>query len=487
MKAAESLTHIMIKKIIQVVACGLLCSHAALSKGQSNVLAADSVTEANSADQLTSRLELIADSVNHVHLDDLNVTSASMLKLFPTTIAGRLAYLRNEIPFTYNEQVQSYIDIYSSDRYRRYLSRMLGLGQYYFPIYERVFAEMGVPVHIKYLSILESALNPDAVSRVGATGLWQFMFTTARMYDLKIDSYIDERKDPIAASYAAAAHLLDSYQRFGDWLLAIAAYNCGEGNVLRAIRRSGKDNPDYWDISPYLPRETRNYVPAFIAMTYMLEYHEEHEIYPEETEVPLHTEAVFVQKSVSFSGLAKVLNVKDELIKRLNPAYKRGVVNGTREMPKRLILPEVEPVAYPALYALLNQAPTGDRLGVVNASNSISTPHTVFHKVRKGETLEQIAKQYRITVQDLRVWNGIKNHVIVPGQQLQVSASEREGGRKENESAPAKYITYRVKRGDTLSDIAQKHRGATVSGIRTANALKGNTIRPGMTLKISVN
>src|SRR5690606_12450136 len=177
MKAAESLTHIMIKKIIQVVACGLLCSHAALSKGQSNVLAADSVTEANSADQLTSRLELIADSVNHVHLDDLNVTSASMLKLFPTTIAARLAYLRNEIPFTYTRQFYTYFDIFSSDRYRRHLSRLFGLWQYYFPIYVSVFAEVGVPVHIKYLSIVESALTPDAVSRVGATGLWQFMFT----------------------------------------------------------------------------------------------------------------------------------------------------------------------------------------------------------------------------------------------------------------------------------------------------------------------
>lgn len=476
----------MIKKLIPVAACSLLCIHVALSKGRSVIqTAADSLAEENVEDHINSRLDLIADSVNFVHLDDLDLTSTPMLKLVPTTIEGRLAYLQKEVPLTYNEQVQSYIDVYSTDRYKRYLSRMMGLGQYYFPIYERIFAEKGVPIEIKYLSIVESALNPDAVSRVGATGLWQFMFATARMYDLKIDSYIDERKDPIAASYAAAGHLLDAYHRFGDWLMAIAAYNCGAGNVIRAIHRSGKSNPDYWAISPYLPRETRNYVPAFIAMTYMLEYHKEHEIYPAETEMPLNTETVWVQKSVSFDGIAQALNIEDDTIAVLNPAYKRGVVNGTAESPRRLILPEVKPVAYPALYAVLNNAPKSDRLKVVHASNS--TPAKVLvHQVLKGETLEKIAKQYQVTVQDLRVWNNLKQHIIVPGQQLRVSGDQQQPGQKDKKSTPT-YITYRVKRGDTLSDIAQKHRGATVSGIRSANALKGNIIKPGMMLKISVN
>lgn len=477
----------MIKKIIPVAACSLLCVHVALSKGRSVVPAADSLAGENTADHINSRLDLIADSVNFVHLDDLDLTSTPMLKLVPTTVEGRLAYLQKEIPLTYNEQVQSYIDVYSTDRYKRYLSRMMGLGQYYFPIYERVFAETGIPQEIKYLSIVESALNPHAVSRVGATGLWQFMFATARMYDLTIDSYIDERKDPISASYAAASYFLDAYEQFGDWLMAIAAYNCGNGNVIRAIRRSGKSNPDYWDISPYLPRETRNYVPAFIAMTYMLEYHEEHRIFPAETEVPLNTETVWVQKSVPFSGVAQALNIEESVIKALNPAYKRGVVNGTAELPRRLVLPEVKPVAYPALYAVLNSTPKNNRLTLVNASNSTSAAAKVMiHKVRKGETLEKIAKQYQITVQDLRVWNNLKQHLIVPGQQLRISGDQPQTGRKENSSAPT-YITYRVKRGDTLSGIAQRHRGATVSGIRAANALTGNTIKPGMMLKISVN
>src|SRR5690606_23268139 len=309
-----------------------------------------------------------------------------MLKLVPTTVAGRLAYLQDEVPLDYNKQVQSYIDVYSTDRYKRYLSRMMGLGQYYFPIYEQAFAAAGVPEEIKYLSIVESALNPHAVSRVGATGPWQFMFATARMFGLTINSYIDERKDPVASSRAAAAHLLDAYQEFNDWLMAIAAYNCGTGNVLRAIRRSGVSNPDYWTISPYLPRETRNYVPAFIAMTYMMEYHEEHEITPGETEMVLNTETVWVQRTVPFSGVAEALNIDEAIIETLNPAYKRKVINGTTDAPRRLILPEVKPVAYPALYAVLNNmpAPAGP-VQLVNAAHTAGK--VVTHRVRKGETL----------------------------------------------------------------------------------------------------
>lgn len=477
----------MIQKVVPaIVACCLLCVHAVLSKNYSIIsVHADSSAMDNGEDPMDARLDLIADSINFVHLNE-DLASVPMLKLVPTTVQGRLAYLQKEIPLNYNEHVQSYIDAYSTERYRRYLSRMMGLGQYYFPIYERIFEEQGVPDEIKYLSIVESALNPHAVSRVGATGPWQFMFATARMYDLTMDSYIDERKDPIAASYAAAAYLLAAYDQFGDWLMAIAAYNCGTGNVLRAIRRSGASDPNYWTISPYLPRETRNYVPAFIAMTYMLEYHEEHEIIPEETDMLLNTETVWVQQFVSFSGVAEALDMEEEVIKTLNPAYKRGLVNGTVESPKRLILPEVQATAYPALYAVLNNTTIDNNMPlVVNASNSVSNK-AVTHQVRKGETLEKIAKQYRVTVQDLRVWNNLKKHIIVPGQQLHVSSSQQESQRKEEAAAPS-YVTYRVKRGDTLSGIAQKHRGATASAIRTANALTSNNIKPGMTLKITVD
>ncbi|WP_353186005.1 LysM peptidoglycan-binding domain-containing protein [Parapedobacter lycopersici] len=477
----------MIKKVIPVLtACSLLYIHAAQAESRTiTPTPIDSLADEAVDDRINSRLDLIGDSINFVHLND-DLVSSPMLELVPTTVEGRLAYVQKEVPLNYNEQVQSYIDVYSTDRYKRYLSRMMGLGQYYFPIYERIFAEAGVPEEIKYLSIVESALNPHAVSRVGATGLWQFMFSTARMYGLTIDSYVDERKDPIAASHAAAAHLLDAYDQFGDWLMAIAAYNCGTGNVLRAIRRSGIDNPDYWAISPYLPRETRNYVPAFIAMTYMLEYHEENGIAAAETEVLPDTETVWVQRTVPFAGVAQALNIGEDVIATLNPAYKRGMVNGSTETPKRLILPEVKPLAYPALYAVLNNAPVPNQLQVVNASNTAGKAVTVTtHRVQKGETLEKIAKKYHITVQDLRAWNNLQQHLIVPGQQLKLSSGQQHQQNNTAAAAPT-YLTYRVKKGDTLSGIAQKYRGATVSSIRTANALRGNTIRPGMTLKITV-
>lgn len=475
----------MTRKIVPaIILCCLLSVHAVLSKNHIFIAApADSSATDEEEDYVNARLDLIADSINFVYLDE-DLTSTPMLKLVPTTVQGRIAYLQKDVPLTYNEQVQTYIDVYSTERYKRYLSRMMGLGQYYFPIYERVFEETGLPDQIKYLSIVESALNPHAVSRVGATGPWQFMFATARMYDLAMDSYIDERKDPIAASYAASAYLQAAYDQFGDWLMAIAAYNCGTGNVLRAIRRSGLSDPDYWSISPYLPRETRNYVPAFIAMTYMLEYHEEHEIVPEETDMSLDTEMVWVHTSVPFRGIAEALDMEEEAIKTLNPAYKRNVVNGTPESPRRLILPAVPAVAYPALYAVLNNLAVDPNAPVlVNASNSVSG-RVETHRVQKGETLEKIAKQYQVTVQDLRVWNNLKRHVIVPGQQLHVAGPQQEKSPRKV-TAP-NYVTYRVKKGDTLSGIAQKHRGATVSAIRMANALTSNTIKPGMTLKISV-
>ncbi len=475
-----------LKGISTVAVSIVLCTHLAFSKTTFPLdsLSADTAAK-NSDDYISTQLDLIADHIDFVDLDEQEISR--IFEFVPTTVEGRLTYLQKTVPLTYNAQVQAYIDVYSTDRYKRYLSNMMGLGKYYFPIYERIFAETGVPDEIKYLSIVESALNPHAVSRVGATGLWQFMFTTARMYDLTMDSYIDERKDPVAASYAAAAYLLDAYNEFGDWLLAIASYNCGKGNVLRAIQRSGLSEPDYWTVSPYLPRETRKYVPAFIAMTYMLGYYEEHDIMPAVSENAVDTtEVVWVQKFVPFSGVAQALDIDEGIIKSLNPAYKRAVVNGSPESPRRLVLPQVPPEAYSALYAALNH--TGETPKVLNASHEESAQayQVVTHRVRKGETLGMIAQRYHVTVQDLRAWNNIKRNIIVPGQRLSVHSEEGESV-ADKSPKQASYITYRVKRGDTLSEIAKRHRTASVSEIKAANGLKSNQIKPGMTLKISVD
>jgi len=463
-----------LKGVSAIAVSSLLCAHLALAKSTIPLdsLSADTSARSLTEDYISTELDRIADQI-FIDLDDQR-NQSEFFDFVPATIEGRLAYLQKTIPLTYNEQVQSYIDVYSTERYKKYLSNMMGLANYYFPIYERVFREMGIPEEIKYLSIVESALNPHAVSRVGATGLWQFMFATARMYNLTIDSYIDERKDPVAASYAAAAYLLDAYRTFNDWLLAIASYNCGQGNVLRAIQRSGLSNPDYWAISRYLPGETRRYVPAFIAMTYMLGYHEEHGIAPVSENTIDSIETVWVQKHVRFRDVAHALNVDENVIRTLNPAYKRAVVNGSPESPRRLTLPQITPEVYPALYAALNN--TLDHPQVLNASNRTddTRPELTAHRVRKGETLGTIAKRYGVTVQDLKAWNGIKKNVIVPGQSLRVQAS-------------ATYTTYRVRKGDTLSGIAARHRTASVSEIKALNGLKGNRITPGMTLKIKTD
>lgn len=477
----------VLTKISAVAVCSMLCVHVARSEPIPFDSSADTLAAENTAAHLIhTQLEAIADSVSFVDLDELS--ASPMFEFVPATIEGRLAYLQKTVPLTYNTQVQSYIDAYSTDRYKRHLSQMMGLSQYYFPIYERVFSEAGVPEEIKYLSIVESALNPHAVSRVGATGLWQFMFATARMYDLAIDSYVDERKDPVAASHAAAAYLMDAYNDFGDWLLAIASYNCGKGNVLRAIQRSGLADPDYWAISRFLPRETRNYVPAFIAIAYMMEYHEEHGIVPAATGIPIQTEAIWVQKFVPLSGVAKALGMDEEIIKSLNPAYKRGVVNGTSDIPKRLILPEAPPQAYPALYAVLNTPNnTMQPLYAADVSGRHTADAAITHRVRKGETLGKIANRYRVSVQDLRVWNGLKKNIIVPGQRLRVVSPNGQSAKSAGQSpSSSSYVTYRVKKGDTLSGIAQQYRKASVSTIKADNGLHSSQIKPGMTLKIKV-
>lgn len=474
-------------KISAIAVGSMLCVHVARSEPIPFDSPADTLAaESTAAHLIHTQLEAIADRVSFVDLDELD--APPMFEFVPATVAGRLAYLEKTVPLTYNTQVQAFIDAYGTDRYKRHLSQMMGLSRHYFPIYERVFSEAGVPEEIKYLSIVESALNPHAVSRVGATGLWQFMYATARMYDLAIDSYVDERKDPVAASHAAAAYLMDAYNDFGDWLLAIASYNCGKGNVLRAIQRSGLANPDYWAISRFLPQETRNYVPAFIAIVYMMEYHEEHGIVPVATGLPVQTEAIWVQRFVPLSGVANALGMDEEVIKSLNPAYKRGVVNGTSDKPKRLILPEAPPQTYPALYAVLNTPNNMQPLYAADVSGRQTADAAITHRVRKGETLGKIANRYRVSVQDLRVWNGLKKNTIVPGQRLRVVSpggqSATSTGRQSQSSSS--YVTYRVKKGDTLSGIAQRYRKANVSTIKADNGLHSNQIKPGMTLKIKV-
>lgn len=266
----------------------------------------------------------------------------------------RLDSIQKDVPLDYNAFVQSYIDTYVTGNQREGMGRIIGLTKYYFPIYEKVFHDAGIPEEIKYLSIVESQLNPYAVSRVGATGPWQFMGTTARIYGLNMDTYVDERRDPIQSSYAAAAYLKDAYQQFGDWLLAIASYNCGKSNVLRAIEQANGAT-DFWSIQKYLPVETRGYVPAYIAVTYVMNYYKKHNIVPQSCNLSvMKTDTVLVSKFISLNSVARVLNISLAQLTQLNPSYKVMIINGSPSAPKTLVIPQSAKEKYTTLYNSIN-------------------------------------------------------------------------------------------------------------------------------------
>jgi len=396
----------------------------------------------------------------------------------------RLDSIKRDVPLDYNEYVQSYIEIYA--RNREEMGRVLGLTKYYFPIYEKAFKDAGIPDELKYLSIVESKLDPYAVSRVGATGPWQFMFTTAKLYGLNMDDYVDDRRDPIQATYAAAAYLKDAYQEFGDWLLAIASYNCGKSNVEHAIDKAGAS--DFWSIRQYLPAETRGYVPAFIAVTYLMNYYKQHNIIPQACDYVLKTDTVVVNRYVSLGTIAQVLNIDVRQLTMLNPAYKRQIINGTAQLPRRLVIPQVDKSKFGALYdALNNSSVVATAPVVMHVSYAANKPdhHPLYHKVRRGETLSDIADVYGIEVQDLKAWNHLHSNKAVVGQKLKLRST---GDEPDNEATPKhnhNYITYKVKRGDTLSGIASKFDGVSVEKIRSLNGLKKGQLQPGMTIKIS--
>lgn len=434
-----------------------------------------------------------------------NITTASRLDTVPVPVIDRplvfnqnyiyklrLDSIAKTVPLSYNEYVQSFIDIYS--RRKDMMGKMLGLSQYYFPIFEKALKAYNIPAEIKYLPIIESSMNPHAISRVGATGMWQFMFGTAKAYGLNMDNFVDERKDPIQASYAAAAYFRDAYEELGDWLLAIAAYNCGKGNVTRAIDKAG--SRDFWEIRPFLPKETRDYVPAFIAAVYVMQYANTHSIVMQAPAINYKTDTVLVNRFVALADVAKAINHEEATLFGLNPSYKKKIVNGTDQLPKRIILPRVEQANYARLFEVLNTdldmdkeivlASTDDvrdlrKKGLVNKPTAIAKT-TNIHKVKAGQNLTIIANLYKVEVQDLKVWNNLKGTTVIPGQQLKIH-----GTVKELDKSPAKatYITYKVKVGDTLSGIAEKFDGATVANIKKINKLTKANIQAGMVLKIT--
>lgn len=341
---------------------------------------------------------------------------------------NRLDSIEKDVSLSYNEHVQRYIDIYTGRKEQ--IGKMLGLSEYYFPIFERALKEAGIPEELKFLTVVESALNPQAVSRSGAVGPWQFMYATAKGYGLIMDTYTDERKDPVKASYAAARYLFDAHAKIGDWLLAIAAFNCGTGAVTRAIAKSG-GVADFWKVRPFLPVQTQNYVPAFIATVYSMRFFKDHEISVKPAGFSTLTDVIPVNKRISISSIAAAtdLDVKELLL--LNPSFKKEIINGSAITPMPLVLPAVKNNAYTSLYDLFN---------------GTTEPVPLIAAVKKS----------------------------VPG-----SASKAEPPKK---ASP--YLYYTVKPGDTLSEIAEK-KGSSVSEIKALNGLQKSSITVGMRLKIN--
>lgn len=394
---------------------------------------------------------------------------------------------RTTIPLTYNNHVRSFIDLYANRR-RQQSSRMLGLSYVYFPLFEEYLAKYNLPLELKYLAMIESALNPTAGSRVGAKGLWQFMLATGKDYGLHVSTLVDERFDPMLETEAACQYLQSLYARYEDWFLVLAAYNSGPGTVNKAIMRA-KGVRNYWAIWPYLPKETRGYVPAFIAVTYVMNYSAEHNLYPINPGLLLHgTDTVMVHDYLNFDQISEVVGVPMADIEFFNPMFTKKIIPASKDQYYPLRLPMKYALRFVQLedsvYSYASKAEL-KREKIEEQVKEVSDSFT--HTVKKGESLGSIAKKYGVSVANIKKWNNLRKDVITPGQKLTIYRSGGPIAKASNQSSSGKSSgstkTHVVKKGETLSSIANKYK-CSVANIRSWNGIKGNTIKVGQKLKI---
>lgn len=411
-------------------------------------------------------------------------------------IQDRMANIPTIIPMDYNRYVQAFIDLYTKER-REQVSRMLGLEKVYFPIFEAELDRMKMPMELKYLSVVESALNPHARSRVGATGLWQFMYRTGKEYGLKVDSFVDERKDPYKSTIAAMRYLKNAHKEFGDWLLAIASYNCGAGNVRKAIYRSGGKR-DFWSIRPYLPRETSGYVPAFIAATYTFQHASEHNIYPIYVDFSMEQDTLHIRNlDITLEELAKASDTKLTTLKNLNPELKLSRIPFTNK-PYILRVPvEV------ADYFVQNESELRKKYGKrrYNKPSELAASSPTYPKpkgklqyytVKDGDVVGTIAEKFGVSARNIAYWNNLRRYRIKVGQKLKIYSNKRASGSSSGKSssstavANAKGATYHtVKNGDTMWTIANEYPGLTLSKIRNLNpGVSASKLKIGQKLRI---
>lgn len=410
----------------------------------------------------------------------------------------RIKALDGKTPFEFefNEDVLKYIHLFAKHR-RSFTAICLGRSELYFPLYEEKLDKYDMPLELKYLSVIESALNPVAKSPAGAKGLWQFMLATGKQYGLDVNSYVDERCDPYLATEAACQYLKFLHRMYGDWSMALASYNAGPGNVNRAIRRSG-GKMTYWEIREYLPRETQGYVPTFIAVTYMMTYAAEHNVYPRKPQARLlHLDTVQFTKPVMIDDVADVLELDYDYLKHINPIYKTDYVPANDSMKAYLYLPKDKIGPF-----MLNIDTISNWKRDSSSQKSfIAYGKVNYHTVQSGESLGLIANRYQTTIGELMTWNGMRSKVIHPGQKLKVHGAVRKPIEKSNpevkrtytksNSADAnlpssKYVYYTIRSGDTLWDIANK-KGVSVERIKQLNrGLNARNLKVGQKIKIAV-
>ncbi|MDR1723699.1 MAG: transglycosylase SLT domain-containing protein [Tannerella sp.] len=478
-----------------------------------------------SYDSIVGILPEMLDTVTHKVLEGWHVKYFSRPEEFcededtnpvfsDSTYKRRLERLPFVIPMAYNDKVRRSIDLYSG-RYRKTVRYLMGMADYFFPIIEQKLDEYGLPLELKYLAVVESALNPTAHSRVGAYGLWQFMLPTGKIYGLEINSLIDERLDPEKATDAACRYFKEMYDLYGDWLLVLAAYNSGPGNVNKAIRRSG-GKTDFWKIFQYLPRETRSYVPLFIAAAYIMTYHCDHNICPIRANFSVATDTFMVERSLHFDQIAEILNIDKEAIRFYNPQYKREIIPGN-------ITPSVLRLPVDKTFAFMDNEDSVYTYRVeellaeckpVDPNNPDTRKEKITHLVKAGENVYTIANLYGVQAKDLRRWNSLRGSRVPTGRKLTVYvdnggltfASTQTSSAPKNESVktaskPAgtstakpviastaenggTYITYKVKSGDSLYEIAKRYPGVSAKNIQDANGLTTTNLRIGQILKI---
>jgi membrane-bound lytic murein transglycosylase D len=471
-------------------------------------------------------------------IDDSN--DALALNIADSVYIDRLARIPTTVQLSYNPIVRKHIEYYLT-RHHSQVENMLGLANYYFPIFDNIFDYYGVPNEIKYMSIIESALNPRAYSRTRAVGLWQFMPATGHTYGLEVNSLVDERRDLIKSTQAACRLSKDLYRIYGDWMLVIAAYNCGPGNVNKAIKRSGGKR-NYWDIYYYLPKETRGHVPAFIAATYLMNYYKDHNLVPRKTLLPMATDTIMISADLNLNQVAEVMHLPIDMLRDLNPQYAHDIIPGhTQKYPLYLpveytsrfidlsdsIFAYKDSIYFDKNYLTFSPKNVSPEKSGKYAVRTSSSGSKVFHKVKSGENLGSIAQKYGVSVTELKQWNNLHKSKVLVGQKL-VVYSEKEKKKKtedlaekevakeskeqvketssKNETAAkskaktatkttAKPITksaketfdyYTVKQGDTIWGIAQQV-GVTGNDLCEWNDIEDNIIKPGQVLKIKKN